>query len=213
MSRASAATRAHAAAAGVPGSLRFNTISLQEPAKRRLLDFYHGRGPRPPRRAVVWVLNPPHGTLFEGVVEFGAGGGDRMLVWKRLDGLQPTATPCDCTLAEEIILADGRVSWDGRDWLRIGRDYKLSKAGRRPQWANLAAGRLLNHTTQPTNNRPNHHPNQYQVMAMVEERYGITDTSLIVFDPWTLHGTPAGMEGRRLMQGFLYVRTSPTDNE
>jgi primary-amine oxidase len=77
----------------------------------------------------------------------------------QLDGVQPTATPDDCALAEEIILADERV------------------------------------------------------MAMVAERYGITDRSLIVFDPWTFHGTPPGYEGRRLMQGFLYVRTSPTDNE
>lgn len=48
---------------------------------------------------------------------------------------------------------------------------------------------------------------------MVAERYGITDPKLIVFDPWTLHGTPEGYEGRRLMQGFLYVRQSETDNE
>jgi Cu2+-containing amine oxidase len=50
-------------------------------------------------------------------------------------------------------------------------------------------------------------------MGLVRDRYGITDPALIVFDPWTLHGTPAGFEGRRLMQGFLYVRKSPTDNE
>jgi primary-amine oxidase len=50
-------------------------------------------------------------------------------------------------------------------------------------------------------------------MAMVRDRYGITDPRLIVFDPWTLHGTPAGLEGRRLMQGFLYARASPDDNE
>ena len=52
-----------------------------------------------------------------------------------------------------------------------------------------------------------------KVMAMVAERYGIHDASRVVFDPWTLHGTPAGLEGRRLMQGFLYVRGGPEDNE
>ncbi|KAI8475788.1 MAG: copper amine oxidase [Monoraphidium minutum] len=153
-------SRAAAAARAVPGALRFNTIMLQEPPKRQLIDWYNGRGPEPPRRGVVWVLNPPHGKLFEAVVDLPpAGGPDTVLEWTLMDGLQPTATPDDCTLAEEIILKDKRV------------------------------------------------------MAMVAERYGITDPALIVFDPWTLHGTPAGYEGRRLMQGFLYVRTSPDDNE
>jgi Cu2+-containing amine oxidase len=50
-------------------------------------------------------------------------------------------------------------------------------------------------------------------MDMVAERYGITDPNLIIFDPWTLHGTPPGYEGRRLMQGFLYVRKCKDDNE
>eukprot|EP00879_Flechtneria_rotunda_P011264 GHRR01011766.1.p1 GENE.GHRR01011766.1~~GHRR01011766.1.p1 ORF type:complete len:590 (+),score=170.84 GHRR01011766.1:1269-3038(+) len=77
----------------------------------------------------------------------------------QLEGVQPTTTPDDCILAEEIIMADSRIR------------------------------RLLH------------------------ERYGITDPDLVVFDPWSLHGTPKGYEGRRLMQGFLYVRTCKADNE
>lgn len=88
MSRAAAATRAHAAAARVPGSVRFNTVMLLEPPKTELLAFYNGRGPRPRRRAIVWVLNPPHGHLYEGVVDLPEdGGADRMLSWKQVRGL------------------------------------------------------------------------------------------------------------------------------
>ena len=39
-----------------------------------------------------------------------------------------------------------------------------------------------------------------RIRALLRERYNITDPDLIVFDPWTLHGTPEGYEGRRLMQ-------------
>lgn len=158
VSRAAACTRGHAAAAGVPGTLRFNTVMLEEPAKLALVDFYRGRAPAPPRRATVWATNPPIGDLFEGVVEL-APGGDRMVSWRLMEGMEPTTTPCDNVLAEEIILADEKV------------------------------------------------------MGMVRDRYGIVDRDLIVFDPWTLHGTPKGFEGRRLMQGFLYVRKCEKDNE
>lgn len=48
---------------------------------------------------------------------------------------------------------------------------------------------------------------------MLRERYGITDKKTLVFDAWTLHGTPQGFEGRRLMQAFLYVRACEGDNE
>lgn len=35
---------------------------------------------------------------------------------------------------------------------------------------------------------------------LLAERYGITDPELIVFDPWSLNGTPEEYKGRRLMQ-------------
>jgi len=86
VARATACTRAHAAAAGVPGALRFNTIMLDEPPKRQLIDYNNGRGPCPARRATVWVMNPPHGTLFEGVVELGGphSSGDKMVAWTKV---------------------------------------------------------------------------------------------------------------------------------
>lgn len=39
-----------------------------------------------------------------------------------------------------------------------------------------------------------------RIRQLLAERYGITDPDLIVFDPWSLHGTPEKYKGRRLMQ-------------
>lgn len=50
-------------------------------------------------------------------------------------------------------------------------------------------------------------------LQLLSERYGISDPELIVFDPWSLNGTPEEYKGRRLMQGFLYVRSCKADNE
>lgn len=171
VSRASAVVRAYAAAAGVSGTLRFNTIMLKEPPKAALLAYEAGSRPRPERQALVWLTNPPKGDLYEAVVALGdsvqpAGSSssmsssrDVLRAWKLVPGVQPTVTPDDCNLAEEIIMADTRIQ---------------------------------------------------QLLA---ERYGVTDPALVVFDPWSLNGTPEEFKGRRLMQGFLYVRSSKTDNE
>jgi hypothetical protein len=35
---------------------------------------------------------------------------------------------------------------------------------------------------------------------LLAERYGVTDPALVVFDPWSLNGTPEEFKGRRLMQ-------------
>lgn len=69
-----------------------------------------------------------------------------LLLLCQVEGVQPTTTPDDCSLAEHIIMADPRIR---------------------------------------------------QLLA---ERYGITDPDLVVFDPWSLHGTPEQYKGRRLMQ-------------
>jgi Cu2+-containing amine oxidase len=39
-----------------------------------------------------------------------------------------------------------------------------------------------------------------RIRTLLRERYGITDPDLIVFDAWSLHGTPEEYKGRRLMQ-------------
>eukprot|EP00775_Hariotina_reticulata_P002821 gene2821-3114_t len=146
VSRASACVRRYAAAEGITGTLRFNTIMLKEPPKAQMLAFWKGRGPKPERRAVVWVINAPKGDFYEAIVALaegpaatagsGAAALDEVRIWRKMEGLQPTTTPDDCTLAEHIIMADPRI----RNLLR--------------------------------------------------DRYGITDPDLIVFDAWSLHGTP-----------------------
>lgn len=170
VSRASAAVRRYAAAQGVPFTLRFNTIMLQEPPKAALLAYESGQGPCPERVARVWVTNPPKGDLYEALVTLSEGGHaptssssssgkDTVQHWQLLPHVQPTTTPDDNMLAESIIMADTRIQ------------------------------------------------------QLLSERYGITDPELIVFDPWSLNGTPEEYKGRRLMQGFLYVRSCKADNE
>jgi Cu2+-containing amine oxidase len=90
--------RRHAAAAGVTGTLRFNTIMLQEPPKAQLLAYQHGAGPKPERRALVWVLNPPKGDFFEAVVGLPEGAGtagaaDVVRAWAKVRSSSAWALP------------------------------------------------------------------------------------------------------------------------
>jgi Cu2+-containing amine oxidase len=88
VSRASAAVRAHAAAEGLVGSLRFNTIMLQEPPKAQLLAYEAGTGPKPARVAAVWVLHPSKNGFYEAVVQLPeAGGLDAVVSWKKVRAL------------------------------------------------------------------------------------------------------------------------------
>jgi primary-amine oxidase len=73
---------------------------------------------------------------------------------------------------------------------------------------------------QPTTTPDDNHLAERVILAdpgvrqLLKERYGVEDLSLVVFDPWTLHGTPDHLKGRRLMQGFLYMRHGhEADNE
>ncbi|KAJ9529491.1 hypothetical protein QJQ45_013830 [Haematococcus lacustris] len=49
--------------------------------------------------------------------------------------------------------------------------------------------------------------------ALLLERYGVTDMALVACDTWACHGAPEHLNHRRLMQGFLYLRTRAGDNE
>jgi hypothetical protein len=48
-------------------------VMLKEPRKAELLAYAAGSGPRPERRALVWLTNPPHGHLYEAVVALREG--------------------------------------------------------------------------------------------------------------------------------------------
>mmetsp|Transcript_39335 Transcript_39335/g.87541 ORF Transcript_39335/g.87541 Transcript_39335/m.87541 type:complete len:691 (-) Transcript_39335:902-2974(-) len=49
--------------------------------------------------------------------------------------------------------------------------------------------------------------------SLLKERYGIEDMSKIACDTWACHNAPPHLNHRRLMQGFLYARHCPGDNE
>ncbi|GAX83474.1 hypothetical protein CEUSTIGMA_g10899.t1 [Chlamydomonas eustigma] len=48
-----------------------------------------------------------------------------------------------------------------------------------------------------------------EVQRLLQERYGITDMSLVVFDPWSIHASPLQ---QRCIQLFTYMRSSLNDN-
>jgi hypothetical protein len=45
-----------------------------------------------------------------------------------------------------------------------------------------------------------------QVVALLAER-GFTDLSLVACDPWSVHAAPQQLQGRRLIQLFMYGRS------
>ncbi|MEW5302648.1 MAG: hypothetical protein WDW36_005411 [Sanguina aurantia] len=45
------------------------------------------------------------------------------------------------------------------------------------------------------------------------ERYGITNMNLVAVDGWAVHGEPTEVHHRRLVQGIMYLKLSPEDNE
>ena len=110
VSRASAAARKHAAHLSL--TVRFNTISLAEPAKQEQLAWSSGVGPRPRRRALCVLTQPLSADVIEALVELSSAG-DSIFGWLVLDGAsldgQPMATPDDCLLAERVVRADAGV--------------------------------------------------------------------------------------------------------
>lgn len=45
-----------------------------------------------------------------------------------------------------------------------------------------------------------------QVVELLAER-GFTDLALVACDPWSVHAPPQQLQGRRLMQLFMYGRS------
>lgn len=110
---ARASSRALAHAAQLSLTVRFNTISLAEPPKQELLAWTNGNGPRPARRALCVLTQPPSADVIEALVELSAAA-DSIAGWRVLDGAtldgQPMATPDDCLLAEAVVRADEGVA-------------------------------------------------------------------------------------------------------
>jgi Cu2+-containing amine oxidase len=45
-----------------------------------------------------------------------------------------------------------------------------------------------------------------QVVSLLAER-GYTDLALVAADPWSVHAAPQQLQGRRLIQLFMYGRS------
>ncbi|WIA30543.1 hypothetical protein OEZ86_000626 [Tetradesmus obliquus] len=138
------------------GSLRFNVISLKEPAKADLLAFEAG-GPAPQRQGFAILQAPPSSVVYEVTLALQPGEEATVCAWQKLEGVEPLASPDDCFEAEAIAKADP------------------------------------------------------QVVELLAER-GFTDLALVACDPWSVHAPPQQLQGRRLMQLFMYGRSSPDDN-
>lgn len=146
-----AAIRKYAESQSV-SNIRFNVITLKEPAKKALVAYEKdatGSTPPPPRQAFVILQMPPQGGAVEAVVDLATA---TVSSWTKKEGIQPLATPDDCFDAEEIVKSDPEIK------------------------------------------------------ALLQDKYGITDLSMVVCDPWSVHLPPPHLKSRRLIQTFMYLR-------
>ncbi|MEW5306570.1 MAG: hypothetical protein WDW36_009026 [Sanguina aurantia] len=158
--QAAAACRKEAAVLGWE-VVKFNVISLQEPAKKSLVAYERDHSQMPQRQAFC-ILQPPlaadhqgPGGVVEVLVDLSPDSTPTIVSWTRLEGVNALATPDDCFEAEAIAKADP------------------------------------------------------EVIRLCGERYGISDMSLVACDPWSVHACPIDA---RIIQCFMYMRSSPNDN-
>ena len=160
---AAAAIKNHAQALNIP-HLRFNVITLKEPAKKELVayDADPAAIPPPPRQAFCILQTPPESGAIEAVVDLDSADSTDSIPavssWVLKEGVQPLASPEDCFDAEAIAKADP------------------------------------------------------EVIALLAEKYGITDLDLVCCDPWSVHFPPAALKHCRLIQTFMYARNMEMDN-
>ncbi|PNH03386.1 Primary amine oxidase, partial [Tetrabaena socialis] len=103
------ACTAWAASNGVP-SIRFNTVMLLEPAKKALLAFERGAGPRPDRVAECILIVPTAELAVEALVVLSECAPPAVTSWKNLDGVHPLTSPDDNTEAEAVVKACPRIA-------------------------------------------------------------------------------------------------------
>eukprot|EP00127_Corallochytrium_limacisporum_P002978 Clim_evm25s144 gene=Clim_evmTU25s144 len=130
----------------------FNGIMLREPETREVDLFASAPEKTYDRRADVVLIQYEDGTgqAVECIVNLTKS---RIDSWKALKGVQPTITPEDCDLLEQIVRDDVRVQ------------------------------------------------------EHLKEHNGITDTSMLICDPWSYGFCGDGLTAdRRIVQAFLYYR-------
>lgn len=95
----------------------FNTITLQEPAKDKMMSFlgWNTNGPRVTeieREALVVALERPSMKVYEGVVSLTT---EKLKSWTFVPDVQPILTMDDMFEVEELVLKDEKVQAECRE--------------------------------------------------------------------------------------------------
>ncbi|GAQ81207.1 Copper amine oxidase [Klebsormidium nitens] len=89
-------------------NLRFNTITLKEPAKKELVSYEANEDSVPPRCAFAIIQCWPKLPLVEVIVDLSSSP-PSVSSWDEKQDAEPLASPDDCELAEAITKADAEV--------------------------------------------------------------------------------------------------------
>lgn len=84
----------------------FNAVSLREPIKRAYYEWKEKNGPLPPRLAYYVIVEKGVNGVHEGVVDIGSSS---VVLFKHIEGVQPTLTPEDLQNTEQIVRNDPEV--------------------------------------------------------------------------------------------------------
>lgn len=95
----------------------FNTITLQEPEKKKMMSYlgWNTEGPRVTaieREALVVAMERPSMKVFEGVVSLTTG---KLKSWTFVPDVQPILTMDDMFEVEELVVKDERVIAECRE--------------------------------------------------------------------------------------------------
>nr|WHU50174.1 copper amine oxidase [Chlamydomonas reinhardtii] len=204
--RAAEVVRRYAAGAGL-GTLRFNTVMLREPPKRYQLAFERGAVPRPPRVAEVVLVLPQSAGVAEALVRLALPPAAAEAA-----PLGPPPPPASVAVWPAASASPSASSPSTPGAPFIGPDTVA------PPCAELGAQLLLWRKLEGVHplTSPDDNSEAEAIMKAspvlrqaVAERYGLSEAEIdeqLMCDTWACHNAPRHLAGRRLMQGFLYLK-------
>lgn len=89
-----------------PKQIKFNSITLREPKKQEYKAWQNGKGPKPPRRAFVTILELPTAKTSEVLVNLNT---NQVEEFKAINEVMPTLTLEDLDICERVCRADAGV--------------------------------------------------------------------------------------------------------
>jgi Copper amine oxidase, N2 domain len=107
ISQSAAACRKRGTVEGLT-QIRFNTITLKEPAKAALL-AYEKDTTQVERQSFCILQVPGAGDVYEVVLTLSNAAAAKVTSWVSVEGVQPLITPEDCFDAEAIVKADPQI--------------------------------------------------------------------------------------------------------